>query len=516
MVDPGEDKRLDEELTDPARREAHILPEAEDQPGPVVIELNLRHEAGTAGAERAFFTLYGRLGVGSREEPVVLSVGYIRVLLSVDELRRLLAMEAEEPISRRAVFHAWPDFPLQPLIDVSAITIKAVPARLAFDATGEGITWAIVDSGIDASHQHFTTYQTLSGPMADWHRDFSGPAWGKELGTALEDHSGHGTHVAGIVAGGLPATGAATCRVAEHSSLRTRLLQRDGDWIDPRQLQEYRTQIDTFAESELLIERKVDDPSRLTGIAPLAELVSLKVLDSAGEGRSSNAIMALRFIREEANADGIMRIHGANLSLGYEFNARAFAAGHSPLCMEVDRLVRSGVVVVAAAGNTGFGEVSARTGLANAPLLSTINDPGNAARAITVGSAHRTNPHGYGISYFSSKGPTGDGRLKPDLVAPGERITSCAAGRYLAQVLRSLGEHEAMPGMAYYIDADGTSMAAPHVSGAAAAFLSVRPEFLGHPEEVKRALVSSATSLGRERTFEGHGLVDVLRALQTV
>ena len=50
-------------------------------------------------------------------------------------------------------------------------------------------------------------------------------------------------------------------------------------------------------------------------------------------------------------------------------------------------------------------------------------------RAITVGSTHRDCPHTYGVSYFSSKGPTGDGRIKPDLVAPGERIVSCAAGR---------------------------------------------------------------------------------------
>ena len=56
----------------------------------------------------------------------------------------------------------------------------------------------------------------------------------------------------------------------------------------------------------------------------------------------------------------------------------------------------------------------------------TINDPGNADLAITVGSTHRDMPHVYGVSYFSSKGPTGDGRLKPDLVAPGEKIISCA------------------------------------------------------------------------------------------
>ena len=61
-------------------------------------------------------------------------------------------------------------------------------------------------------------------------------------------------------------------------------------------------------------------------------------------------------------------------------------------------------------------------------MALTINDPGNADLAITVGSTHRDMPHVYGVSYFSSKGPTGDGRLKPDLVAPGEKIISCAAG----------------------------------------------------------------------------------------
>src|SRR5581483_12142857 len=82
-----------------------------------------------------------------------------------------------------------------------------------------------------------------------------------------------------------------------------------------------------------------------------------------------------------------------------------------------------------AAGNTGYGytETQARGAVA-AGLTLSINDPGNAERAITVGSTHREMPHVYGVSYFSSKGPTGDGRPKPDLVAPGEKILSCAAG----------------------------------------------------------------------------------------
>src|SRR5205807_2778872 len=103
----------------------------------------------------------------------------------------------------------------------------------------------------------------------------------------------------------------------------------------------------------------------------------------------------------------------------------------SPVCVEVDRLVRTGVVVSVAAGNTGYAYEQVYTtqaagggsAIAGQPL--SINDPGNADLAITVGSTHREMPHTYGVSYFSSKGPTGDGRLKPDLVAPGEKIISC-------------------------------------------------------------------------------------------
>jgi len=200
-----------------------------------------------------------------------------------------------------------------------------------------------------------------------------------------------------------------------------------------------------------------------------------------------------------------------NLSVGYEFDAEMFACGQSPICVEVDRLVRSGVVVVAAAGNTGYGRLPAEERMTRVGLSNTINDPGNAALAVTVGATHRDSPHTYGVSYFSSKGPTGDGRLKPDLVAPGERITSCAAGRYLARHGGSVPDN-----LPAYVDESGTSMAAPHVSGAIAAFLSVRREFIQRPEEVKRIFLESATSLGRERYFQGHGLVDLMRAIQSV
>ena len=114
----------------------------------------------------------------------------------------------------------------------------------------------------------------------------------------------------------------------------------------------------------------------------------------------------------------------------------------------------------------------------------------------------------YGVSYFSSKGPTGDGRLKPDLVAPGEKIISCAAGALKADAAK--GKE------CDYVETSGTSMAAPHVSGAIAAFLSVRAEFIGNTQRIKEIFVGTSTDLRRDRYFQGAGLVDLMRAIQSV
>jgi serine protease AprX len=460
---------------------------------PVVIELNLRHREGLEGARHQFLAHFAET-LPRLPPPAQVADTYYSCRLSMSAILRLVAADqAQQDPSKRAMYRIWPDFPVHPLIDTSCATVKADAARRSYDASGRGITWAVVDSGIDEHHHHFRRYDTLKGHVAELHRDFTKPGEA-QLGGALVDQLGHGTHVAGIIAGGLPA------RMPRGSDLR--VVERVFDPARP--------------STPSVQERKVNRPEVLAGIAKEAKLVSLKVLDGAGAGQSMNVVRALEYVRKDINGYGkLLRVHGVNLSLGYEFDPKWFACGQSPICNEVDRLVRSGVVVVVAAGNTGYGSLTSLARATNVGLTMTINDPGNAALAITVGATHRDMPHTYGVSFFSSKGPTGDGRLKPDLVAPGERITSCAAGKALASAFPQSDVPDPARS-AVYVEDTGTSMAAPHVSGVVANFLSIRREFIGQPDEVKRIFLESATSLGRERYFEGHGLVDLMRAIQSV
>jgi subtilisin family serine protease len=377
--------------------------------------------------------------------------------------------------SYRAIYRIWPDFEVTALINKSIATVKADAARNAFEAVGADIVWAVMDSGVDKSHPHFTAHGNIH-ENARFHRDFTSPT---SPGDPFKDENGHGTHVAGIIAG--------------------EQVAKDGQPF--RAIYRFRSETGDIRPGVL-------DLKAISGMAPKCKLVSLKVLDANGRGAVSNLIAAIAHIQEINGYGRRLLIHGVNLSVGYNFEPEWFACGQSPICVEVDRLVKSGVVVVVAAGNTGYGVLTSTMGATKACLDLTINDPGNAALAITVGSTHRDMPHVYGVSYFSSKGPTGDGRLKPDLVAPGEKIISCATG--------TLKEEGAQGQDCEYVETSGTSMAAPHVSGAIAAFLSIRREFIGQPEKVKEIFISTATDLKRERYFQGSGLVDLMRAIQSV
>lgn len=230
------------------------------------------------------------------------------------------------------------------------------------------------------------------------------------------------------------------------------------------------------------------------GMCPDISIYDFRVVSGDMRSTEFGVIAALQFIRHLNERSEFITIHGANLSLSIPHDVRNYACGRTPVCIECERLVESGVVVVAAAGNRGYQSFTTRDGAYDGYAAFSITDPGNAESVITVGSTHRSAPHTYGVSFFSSRGPTGDGRAKPDLVAPGERIQ--------APFRDGLG------------DLDGTSMAAPHVSGAAAMLLSRYSELIGRPRRIKTILCESATDLGRERSFQGSGMLDVLRAFQ--
>jgi len=281
----------------------------------------------------------------------------------------------------------------------------------------------------------------------------------------------HGTHVAGII--GASAAGAKARADADAA------VRKDAG--------------DEASTSAV----RVDNSDWADGMCPDINIWDLRVLAPTLRETEFAVIAALQFVRYVNERYSFMTIHGANLSLSIPHDVRNFACGRTPVCNECERLVNSGVVVVAAAGNRGYQNFETSDGMYEGYAAFSVTDPGNADGVITVGATHRYWPHTYGVSFFSSRGPTGDGRLKPDLVAPGERIRG------------------PLPGQVWG-DLDGTSMAAPHVSGAAALLMARYSELVGQPRRIKRILTQSATDLGREKSFQGHGMLDVLRAFQSI
>jgi serine protease AprX len=387
-----------------------------------------------------------------------------------------------------------------PALQRSIPAVKGDAARTLFKVNCENIRWAVLDSGIDGGHPAFRSY----------------PAKGKKTAQSRIIEAYDFRNIRQIVN-------------LDNANIQDRP-GRLKDLLADRKLDKKRAikNLQQLAEDagndrpilwELVKDFiKIDPTSEPTGshgthvagiigasgengeadgMCPDIKLLDFRVLSKTLEDTEFAIIAALQFIRYLNERSGYIAVHGANLSLSISHDVRNFACGRTPICNECERLVNNGVVVVAAAGNRGYQSFETHEGAFESYAAFSITDPGNADGVLTVGATHRYRPHTYGVSFFSSRGPTGDGRLKPDIVAPGERIRSCMPGSEWGEL-------------------DGTSMAAPHVSGAAAMLLARYSELIGQPREIKRILCETATDLGREHSFQGNGMLDVLRAFQKI
>lgn len=191
------------------------------------------------------------------------------------------------------------------------------------------------------------------------------------------------------------------------------------------------------------------------GAAPEAALVGVKVLDASGSGTLSQVISGVEWLIE--NKDDL-NIRVGNMSLG----ATGSSDGRDALSLAVDQAVEAGIVMCVSAGNGG-------------PQTYTISTPAASRKAVTVGAVIDPSSRGWALAPFSSRGPTADGRVKPDLCLPGVEITGALAGTRAA-----------------YATYSGTSASAPMAAGLAGLMLCVRPGLT--PAEVK-AILAAASSV---------------------
>jgi serine protease AprX len=283
---------------------------------------------------------------------------------------------------------------------------------------GQGIGVAIVDSGI-SPHAALTNKVVANVSL------IAGDP-------SVRDAFGHGTHVAGIIAGNATAATSVT-------NLFT------------------------------------------GGIAPGVQLINVRVLGADGSGRTSDVIAGIQWAIANRARYNIRII---NLSLGHPVME---PAATDPLCEVVADAVHAGIVVIAAAGNDGMAANGQR-------ILGGINSPGNSPLAITVGSINTWGTVKRGddtVTTYSSRGPTRfDGAVKPDVAAPGNKIVSLeASGSYVASAYPYL--HRAGNGTNSYMQLSGTSMAAPIVTGGVALLLQGTTSLT--PSQVKMALQGGAT-----------------------
>jgi subtilisin family serine protease len=299
----------------------------------------------------------------------------------------------------------------QVYLDTSVNYIKAKTVWSAgYKGAGEVI--AIVDTGIDATHQDLD-----AGKVIAWKDYVNGRT------TPYDDH-GHGTHCASTSAGTGEASGGS-----------------------------------------------------YTGVAPEASLIGVKVLNSAGSGTEANVIAGIQWCVDNKATYGIDVL---SMSLGIDRDC----GGTCSVCQAADNAWNAGIFMAIAAGNSGSARMS-------------IGCPGNAKNVMTVGAIDDSTGT---VASFSSRGPTLDTRLDPDICAPGVSITAAKANS---------GNQ--------YTTMSGTSMATPHIAGAAAVLIDAKGGSVS-PNLVRGAMISTAVDKGTAGPDidYGWGIVDVYAAYQWI
>jgi serine protease AprX len=253
------------------------------------------------------------------------------------------------------------------------------------------------------------------------------------------------------------------------------------------------------------------------GVAPGANIVNFRVLNSQGNGSMSSLLAALNAVMSNRNTYNIRVV---NVSLGA---AAVDSYKNDPVCRAVRRLVDAGIVVVAAAGNEGKDALHPK-------VYGRIHSPGNEPSAITVGASNTFGTDvrsDDGVTSYSSRGPTRsywkdekgvkhyDDLIKPDLVAPGNKIIGAAAPNNLLlqlnpELLVSSGNTNNGKGT---MRLSGTSVSTPIVAGAAAVLLEANPSLT--PNLIKMILMYTAQPLAKFNTLEqGAGQLNIEGAVR--
>jgi subtilisin family serine protease len=337
----------------------------------------------------------------------------------------------------------------------TAVAVGAQSARAYYGYTGAGVGVAVIDSGISQWHDDLTGSGLGLLPLVFPYGNQRVTKFVDFVGgrTLPYDDNGHGTHVAGIIAG-------------------------NGS----------------------------DSSGEKSGIAPGARLVVLKVLDANGVGTISNIIAALNWVAQNHQQYNIRVV---NMSVGARITESYWT---DPLTLAAKAVVDKGIVVVGASGNFGknaagqlqYGGITAPS---NAPWVLTVG------ATSTQGTMTRQDDV---MAGFSSSGPTYiDFGAKPDLVAPGTGTVSLAApgSTFYGTKLSALIDGKPKIGFKPYLALSGTSMAAPVVSGTVALMIQANPALT--PNLVKAILQYTAQPYpGYNALRQGAGFLNTLGAVR--